>query len=90
LDITLQIMIDPDKGVVEGPGAAADANKYCTHQQSDWTPTAVGMAKTIKECTTLQILETQYYWQTTIDRLTKRTAQPEQKAKFLRMVVSTG
>jgi hypothetical protein len=33
MDWTEQIMIDPDKGVVEGPGGGT--NEYCA-RESDW------------------------------------------------------
>jgi hypothetical protein len=59
-EVTWTVMIDPDKGAVEGPGIKSATNEYCA-RESDWMPCGTGGAnKVVKECTTLGISETSY------------------------------
>jgi hypothetical protein len=56
------MMIDPDRGVVDGIGGGT--NKYCT-KESDWMPCEGGGAyKIIRDCTALHISETYYTFRT--------------------------
>jgi hypothetical protein len=65
-DVTRQIMIDPDKEVVDAPGGGS--NEYCV-RESEWVPcgTRGGVQKAVKQCTTLQISETAYTYYTTLE-----------------------
>ena len=64
LDWTTTLMIDLDRGAVEGPGGGS--NEYCT-REPDWLPVGTYgvIRKIIKECTTLQVSETLYSFNTT-------------------------
>jgi hypothetical protein len=64
LDWTTTLMIDLDRGAVDGPGGSS--NEYCT-RESDWLPVGTyGVTrKIIKDCTTLQVSETLYSFNTT-------------------------
>jgi hypothetical protein len=62
MDDNWPMMIDPDRGVVDGLGGGT--NKYCT-QESEWMPCEAGGAyKIINDCTGLQISETYYSFRT--------------------------
>jgi hypothetical protein len=66
-NLTDQIMIDPDKGVVEAPVVEIGTNDYCA-QESDWMQfDTTPLKRKIKECTTLQISETAYTFNTITD-----------------------
>ena len=74
-DLTMQIMVDPDKGVVAAPGMmAGGTNEYCA-QKSEWKqiPGTPLMRVIIRECTTLRTSETAYTFSTaSVVRLKKR------------------
>lgn len=64
-DATRQIMIDPDRGVVDAPGGGS--NQYCA-RESEWMPCGTpwaGVLKVVKECITLQVSEMAYTYSTT-------------------------
>jgi hypothetical protein len=63
VETTEQIMIDPDKGVIEGTGAGG-TNEYCS-EESDWRSFVFEgkvrlFAKVIRACVNLNIFETAY------------------------------
>jgi hypothetical protein len=83
-DNRAQLMIDPDGGIVEGPGAIwpAATNEFCS-KESDWRERdarqgLVLLIKDIKTCTVLNVSETTYAFHWTMDRLwrTLKNRQP--------------
>ena len=83
-DTRAQLMIDPDGGIVEGPGAIwpAATNEFCS-KESDWRERdarqgLVLLIKDIKTCTVLNVSETTYAFHWTMDRLwrTLKNRQP--------------
>jgi hypothetical protein len=76
-DFSTQIMFDAERGIVEVPGGgrglASATNEYWT-RQSDWMQVGATseMRKTVKECTTLRISETNYSYTVTSDIRTSR------------------
>jgi hypothetical protein len=78
-DVTQQIMIDPDKGVVDAPGGGG-SNVYCA-RESEWMPCGTpwgGVLKVVKQCTTLQISEMAYTYYTTSEGRNNCQYGPEQ------------
>jgi len=75
IDWTTQIMIDAERSAVEWPGGGT--NDYCA-RESDWMQGAAMpfMKKVIKDCTTLQISETAYEFNTTTVFRVKVSDQP--------------
>jgi hypothetical protein len=75
IDWTTQIMIDAERGAVEWPGGGT--NDYCA-RESDWMQGAAMpfMKKVIKDCTTLQISQTTYEFNTTTVFRVKVSDQP--------------
>ena len=83
-DTRQQLMIDPDAGMVEGPGAVwpAATNEFCS-KESDWRTRATGpgimlLFKDIKTCTILNVSDTAYEFHWAMDRLwrTLENGQP--------------
>ena len=73
-------MIDAERGAVEWPGGGT--NDYCA-RESDWMHGAAMpfIKKVIKDCTTLQISETAYEFNTTTGvKMSDQPSIPEQEA----------
>jgi hypothetical protein len=67
-DLTMQIMVDPDKGVADAPGImVGGTNEYCA-QRSGWKwkqlPGTFLMRTIIRECTDLRTSETAFSFST--------------------------
>jgi hypothetical protein len=77
-DTREQLMIDPDGGIVEGPGVVwpEATNEFCS-KESDWRtratqPGIMLLFKDIRVCTILNVSETAYTFNWTMDRLYRR------------------
>ena len=88
-DLTIQIMIDPERKIVEGPGGGT--NEYCT-RESDWMVPESGVpnveSKIIKQCTTLHVSELSYSF--TGDSDSRTRGIPTKNTKTGDMVNLTG
>ena len=75
-DANTQIIIDADRGTVEGPGGGT--NKYCTHKSNWMTPSQGVQYKIIRECSNLEISELFYHFQTETEWRERRETSPSE------------